>query len=77
MLASFIAESNEDILDVCDREPEDEAPDHAEDEFPVPVDDVLRANVGQMDAHLFDPFERFDGVLHLLHAVVRVQIVAS
>lgn len=65
------------LLDVGDREAEDETPDHAEDEFAVPVDDVFGPDVGQMDAHLFDPLERLDGVLHLLHAMIRVQVVPT
>ena len=66
-----------DLLDVGDGEAEDETPDHAEDEFAVPVDDVFGPDVGQMDAHLFDALECLEGVLHLLHAMVRVQVVPT
>lgn len=54
------------LVDICDTEPQYETPNHSQDQFSIPIDDIFGTNVGQVNSHLFDPVEGLFRVLHLL-----------
>ena len=56
------------IVDVADGEAQDQGPDQAEDDLAIAVDDVLGADVGQLDLAALDEVEGDVDVLEALDA---------
>jgi hypothetical protein len=65
------------LVDVANREAQNEGPYQAEDDLAVAVDDVLGADVGHLDAAALDVVQRLVDILELLHPQLGARGIAA